>query len=371
VRRKRRLATLALVAAVATFGAMSLGGGAAAADELHPPLTVTATTSITCDWTIDKTATFHGSPVTHLTLAVGEVATVDYTVTVTKTCTNHVHGTVNGSGSPTSVSVTAGGATGSCTPIVISGAHFSCTYDLHPASTAAGTVEAIATYADNSTATGSTPYSFAGVTPTEDSVDVFDSFAGTLAIHLGHSQSFHYTRDIVFHTCGLGQTVENTARVVDGTELDRVTYTIVVDVPCHGNGCTLTQGYWKTHSKYGPASKPDATWNLLPGGLGPDTVFFKSGQTWIQVFNTPPAGNVYYQLADQYMAAVLNILNGASSTAAVDAAISGAAGFFNTYTPAQAGALAKNSTARANALAWAGTLGSYNEGTIGPGHCDE
>ena len=116
-----------------------------------------------------------------------------------------------------------------------------------------------------------------------------------------------------------------------------------------------------------PAAKPDPTWNLLPGGLGPDTTFFLSGQTWFQVFWTAPRGNPYYILADQYMAARLNILNGASSTPTVDATIAWATTFFNTYTPASS----LSSSVKSAALAAATTLGSYNEGAIGPGHCDE
>ena len=71
-------------------------------------------------------------------------------------------------------------------------------------------------------------------------------------------------------------------------------------------GCTLTQGYWKTHAA---GKKFDAGWNLVGG---PDAAFFASGSTWIQIFNTPPkGGNAYLQLAHQYMAAKLNALNGA------------------------------------------------------------
>jgi len=166
----------------------------------------------------------------------------------------------------------------------------------------------------------------------------------------------------------------NTVKLIDpqtGGTVASATDTVHVTVTCpHVNGCTLTQGYWKTHSIYGPAAKPDPAWNLLPNG--PDTPFFKSGQTWLQVFNTPPAGgNVYYSLAHQYEAAVLNKLNGASSTAAVDAAIADAVTFFTTYTPAQAGALAGNNAARKAANADATTLDNYNSGLIGPGHCGE
>lgn len=132
-------------------------------------------------------------------------------------------------------------------------------------------------------------------------------------------------------------------------------------------GCSLTQGYWKTHSIYGPASKPDAVWNLLPGGLGPNTVFYSSGMTWITLFRTPPkGGNVYIQLAHQFMAARLNVLNGASTTTAVDAALLGATNFFSSgATPSTTLTNAQKTTLKG----YASTLGSYNEGAIGPGHC--
>jgi hypothetical protein len=361
-----RLVLLAVLAALATF---LVGGGPAGAVAVHP-LQVTASTSIdrVCSWTIDKTGP------THLTLAVNETFDVPYDVTVTKTChdTNRVQGTVDGPGNPASVAVTVGGtaASVSCTYNAISDT-FHCTYEGDPPTTADGLVNAVATYTGGGTADNSpgTPYSFAGapVKVSEESVDVFDSYAGTLAVHLDHSATFHYTRSISFDHCGDHFVIENTARVVDGTELGRVTHTLVVDVPC-GHGCTLTQGYWKTHSKYGPAAKPDPAWNLLPGGLGPDTKFFLSGKTWYQVFWTPPSGgNVYYQLAHQYMAARLNILNGASSTAAVDAAIAWATTFFNTYTPSSS----LSASVKSAAQSAAGTLGSYNEGAIGPGHCSE
>jgi hypothetical protein len=138
------------------------------------------------------------------------------------------------------------------------------------------------------------------------------------------------------------------------------------------NGCTLTQGYWKTHNNTFPGgAPPDDTWDLLAGGLAEGTTFFLSGKTWYQVFNTPPAGNAYYQLAHQYMAAILNQLSGASTPSAVQTAINTATGLFNTYTPAQIGALSGNNSLRKQFVALAGTLGSYNEGTTGPGHCGE
>jgi hypothetical protein len=134
-----------------------------------------------------------------------------------------------------------------------------------------------------------------------------------------------------------------------------------------GGGCTLTWGYWKTHSYHGPAAHPDDTWNLIqPNGV--DSPFFSSGQTYYQVLQTEPkGGNAYYILAHQYIAAELNMLNDASSTAEVDAAMAWAEDFFNTYGPSDTFSKAL----RASIVNNAGTLGSYNEGLIGPGHCSE
>lgn len=134
-------------------------------------------------------------------------------------------------------------------------------------------------------------------------------------------------------------------------------------------GCTLTLGYWKTHNETFPGGAPvDPTWDLLPGGLAEGTTFFLSAMTWYQVFWTPVGGNAYYNLAHQYMAAKLNILAGADPSA-VSAAITSAETLFNTYTPAQIGVLKGSNSLRQQFIALAGTLGSYNEGLTGPGHC--
>lgn len=144
----------------------------------------------------------------------------------------------------------------------------------------------------------------------------------------------------------------------------KVTFTNT-EIPS-GNGCTLTQGYWKTHSASGPAPFDDG-W-LEIGALGAGETFFTSGMTWLQIFNTPPSGgNAYLQLAHQYMAAKLNILNGTSSTTAVDAAIAGAEAYF---AGKAAGVITETNAATKTQLkGWAATLASYNEGGIGPGHC--
>lgn len=139
-----------------------------------------------------------------------------------------------------------------------------------------------------------------------------------------------------------------------------------IGCPPSDGGCTLTQGYWKTHSEFGPAPY-DATWAKLSNGAS--TPFFLSGKTYHQVLGTSVGGNAYYILAHQYIAAQLNFLNGAAPAAA-QTAFNSATTLLNTYTPAQIGALAGNSSLRKQFVELGGILDSYNNGKIGPGHCD-
>jgi hypothetical protein len=219
--------------------------------------------------------------------------------------------------------------------------------------------------------TASVDFTNATLDEVDECIDVTDTFQGALGtVCVGDPlpKTFTYTRTFGPFTadeCG-DHTFDNTAsfETNDTSATGESSWQVVVTVPCPG-GCTLTQGYWKTHSIYGPAKKADPTWDLLANG--PDTTFFLSGQTWYQVFWTAPKkGNAYYILAHQYEAAKLNILAGASSTADVDAAITWAETFFNTYTPANWPKGLKNEI-----VSTAGVLGSYNEGLTGPGHCSE
>ena len=267
----------------------------------------------TCTWSVEKTASLHSNPsvpITRLNLALDQTITIDYKIVVTRDC------------------------------------------------------EA-----------GFDPFAEGGSAAVADSNAPVGTFPDHLFLdstNLHESRTFIYSRDITADTCDSFDVV-NKVDVLDGDPtlpFATDTHTLNVVVHCE-SGCTLTQGYWKTHSSYGPASKPDATWNLLPGGAGPNTTFFLSGASWYQVFRTPPAGNSYYSLAHQYMAARLNILNGASAPSSVSGAITAATNLFSTYAPAQIGALSGSNALRKQFVALAGTLGSYNEGAIGPGHCDE
>lgn len=143
----------------------------------------------------------------------------------------------------------------------------------------------------------------------------------------------------------------------------QVTHTLKVNVPCEG-GCTLTPGYWKTHSKYGPAPYDNAWALVLP--YGENTMFFNSGKTWYQVLTTvPKKGDAYYILAHAYIAAKLNELNNAdtfviaSTLRNVEDWFKGLAG---TNVPANR---------RTTFISTASILDQYNNGYVGPGHCSE
>ena len=160
----------------------------------------------------------------------------------------------------------------------------------------------------------------------------------------------------------------NTASFVtnDTAETGSASDTVAVHVEC-SQGCTLTPGYWKTHSSLGPAPY-DETWAQLPQGA--HTPFFLSGASYHQVLWTPPAGNSYYILSHAYIAAQLNGLNGAS-TAVVAAALAEATTLFQTYTPAAIKALKPSSAVRQRFVTLGGQLDAYNNGLTGPGHCSE
>jgi hypothetical protein len=255
------------------------------------------------------------------------------------------------------------------------------------------------------TPSGTTDYSgtenvdFSGATINEidECVDVFDTHAISIANPTGFlgtvcedsaPAQFTYSVDIGPYTvedCG-EQTVDDTARTVtNDTDLeDSDSWTVVVTIPCP-EGCTLTLGYWKTHNEsFWGGAPADPNWFLL-GPLGEETLFFDlmiDGQpaTWFDVFWTNPAGRPYYQLAHQWMAAYLNTLSiqaiGGSIPSEVQDALDDGAALLDLWDGSEAGKSpdikGKDAKAiRAEFVGLAGILGDFNEGEIGPGHCDE
>jgi hypothetical protein len=211
----------------------------------------------------------------------------------------------------------------------------------------------------SSTATDNVTFSATPSEAVDECVNVSDTYGlspvtGTIcAGSAASAKHFTYTRPVVYSVCG-PYTVENTASFTStagttGSSSNTATpltgsdpVTVNVDVRCPPQGCTLTQGYWKTHnaSFKGGAPADDAWGNI--GSLKELMGFFTDGDpasatmtgpnpdgfTWFSVFWTAPKGDAYYNLAHQWMAAVLNVENGATPSADVAAAISGAEAYF-------------------------------------------
>jgi hypothetical protein len=180
--------------------------------------------------------------------------------------------------------------------------------------------------------------------------------------------SFEYAKEFQFDEEDCGETFEfpNTAKFEtnDTEDSGEAGSTVVIEVKCAGEGCTLTQGYWKTHSEFGPAPYDD-TWDAYEGGAAE---FLSSGESWHGVFWLPPkGGNAYLILAHQYMAAVLNQLNEASVPPEVAQALEQAEALLLKFSIEEP----PKGSWRHKALKLAGLLAEYNEGGIGPGHCSE
>lgn len=347
-----------------------------------PVVTKSAATSLTrtWTWTIAKVG-----DQTALKLATGQEFVVNYDVTVSATSADSNYGvsgkifvknpgtlpmTVNVADALSDGTVAAVDCGGGSTSLTVAaGTTGECTYTSAPAN-ASATLNTATAMLNDIDFTGTAPVDFnaATVAEVDECIDVVDDKGGDLGTVCASEspRTFEYSLTVgPYDVCG-DYTYVNIASFTtnDTGTTGSSSWTVAVNVPCAG-GCTLTQGYWKTHSKYGPAPHDD-TWSADPL-FNEDTIFFLSGKTYYQVMWTPPKGNVYYNLAHQYIAAMLNVRNGASTTLAVDAALAGATTFFKTYSPSAS--LSKQ--VKAEAQARASLLDQYNNGLVGPGHCDE
>jgi hypothetical protein len=150
--------------------------------------------------------------------------------------------------------------------------------------------------------------------------------------------------------CGNGNDV-NTAKILSTASPSTVlagpasTTVYIRTIGCGGgedsgpNGCTPTQGYWGTHSHLGPAKYNVYGWGkLFPGTTAADggsrnpfvNNSFSTGETWASAFRQD-SRDYYWSLAQQYMAARLNIANGAKANSGVDAAMAAAQTMLQDY----------------------------------------
>jgi len=345
------------------------------------------------NWTIEKTGNE-----TELVLEIGETADVDYQVTVSATYEDSDYsasGVINvNNNSPITAEIKSiTDFIGDDSIVVDCGVTFpyylpagqtlTCLYSADLGSSGSATNTATAELQNysydkdkNATKAGTTDFSGSANVVFEDPTNeidyciyVVDDKYGDLGEVCANEapKTFDYSLTIgPYEVCQEYQFVNTASFVTNDTETTGSDYWVVdIDVPCVFEGCTLTPGYWKTHSEYGPAPY-DETWALLSNGA--DTIFFLSEQTYYEVLWTD-SSNSYYQLAFHYIAAELNYLSGADFTEA-QKAFDEATALFETYTPEEVAKWRGNQGERREFVRLAGILTDYNEGLIGPGHCD-
>ena len=364
------------------------------ADSLIVEKTVETSFDRDWDWTIEKSA-----DQTDLLLTEGEMSTVNYEVTLDATSedTNYqVSGTItvtNPEGNPdaTVESISdeldvAGAAEVLCDQelpfVLVAGASINCTYSADSDGTDTENTATVTTSGDVPGGSDVEPVSFEGdpANETDECVLVNDDNPGfpgpdVLICQDDEDKTIEYSVTFgpegeesvdVAVVCGennhpnLADFITN-----DNEETGSDDWNVAIAVECE-TGCTLTQGYWKTHSANGPA--PEDEGGAWDAAGGPDSEFLNSGMSWYDVFWTPPkGGNVWIQLAHQWMAAYLNMLNGASLPGDVETALNDAQTWLEAHSAGE-GLKGKDAP---EAQEWQQILGSYNEGIVGPGHCED
>ncbi len=134
----------------------------------------------------------------------------------------------------------------------------------------------------------------------------------------------------------------------------------------HAQGCTLTQGYWKTHGAV-PTGNNEYTWPdiVKANGLQLGSVTYDAAAL-LSILNTPAGGNGLLALAHQLIAAKINIAAGADPTVVTNDIATADALIGNLVVPPiGSGYLAPSLTSGLTTA-----FSNYNEGATGPGHCD-
>ena len=153
----------------------------------------------------------------------------------------------------------------------------------------------------------------------------------------------------------------NTAYVFRAFAADSTGYRVSATIMCAtlpcvgGSSCTYSQGYWRNH--------PNA-WPVTSLTLG--TVTYQAAEL-MAIFDNPARGNGLVILVHQLIATKLNIANGADPSA-VQQAVTDADNMIGALVvpPIGNGYLPPAQTSDLTE-----TLTDYNEGTIGPGHCND
>jgi hypothetical protein len=201
---------------------------------------------------------------------------------------------------------------------------------------------------------------FSGIVPSSGCIPYNLHQAQSVTVVIGDDSL--YDNCAVSSPCSGAPLLCNTAYVFRASALDatgqlRVSDTITcATLQCvGGSSCTYSQGYWRNH--------PNA-WPVTSLTVG--TLTYQAAEL-MAILDNPAQGNGLVILAHQLIAAKLNIANGADPSAILQAVTDAdnmigalvAPPIGNGYLPPdQTGDLTE-------------TLTEYNEGTIGPGHCND
>lgn len=358
-----------------------------------PVVSKTAQTSYTRAWTwqIDKTA-----DVATLNLDFWQPGTVTYQVTVTgapvdsawavsgvitvanpnpdAAMTVSLSDVISG-GIAATITGDADCAYTSGTLVVPAGATATCPYTAALPNGTARTNTATATL-NQIAFIGTAAVTFGAPTSVVDAtVTVTDSQQGELGTFTGTRSSptkaWTYQKQVgPYAACTVTQVVNMATFVTNDTQTSGSdTWTVDVRVRCEAVcDCTRLPSYWLSVADKGTRRGYDRTWDLI-GPQGSATTFFESPYSYKLVLLLRLSGSegVYYTLAQQYIAAELNILQGASVPQEVVDAYLAARSIFQQYTPAQVAGMSSSQKAELQALA--NTLYRYNMGYIGPGRC--
>jgi hypothetical protein len=196
------------------------------------------------------------------------------------------------------------------------------------------------------------PFTFTGDSSVDVDVTVSNTSAGC---------------DLTFDLNLVGTLTESTTNRAQASSAGASIYTC----PC-ATGCTLTIGYWKTHAGF-TGNNADRVSEFLPVWLGTS-----GGLKSVKVTNTTSSTNILgmglgepsngiTKLYAQMLAAKLNIARGASATD-IASALSASDSFLATKNQLDWGGLSK--AQKNQVIGWMSTFDTYNNGLIGPGHCN-
>ena len=301
------------IATIVETGQSDDAGVTVSCYDLDVTKNATTTFDRTWTWTLDKVG-----DQSELLLSPGQTFAVNYEVQVDASSSdsdwavsgdiwianNHPSRAANLTGVADSVDGIAG--TVDCPALVVpAGGSLHCTYSADLPSgadrtnTATATLQNVAIASDGtvtptgtSDVSGTYPVVFGEPTnELDECIDVEDSLAGALGTVCAADApaSFTYLYTVGPYSapdeCGENR-VDNTASFTtnDHSATGEDSWTVIINVPCD-EGCTLTPGYWKTHSDYGPAPYDD-TWAQLPVGPVRTRRSSSSGQTFYQVLWT-------------------------------------------------------------------------------------